>query len=587
MDLYQYEIIPSPANLEYTRVLNLAPGGPSDSLSGTLSNMSVSNPLPFEALSYVWGRNPSSETITCDGKPIQITTSVAVALRHLRLATRYRAIWVDQVCINQKDLIERSQQVRHMNSIYQRASKVLVWLGEDPNGDSNKAFALIRSLAVISQDRLLLQQFQTKQLEGDLDWFPPNYWVSLGELFKQPWFDRKWILQEIGTDAPSELLWGDTCLDWAHVSKAAALLKDHGYALRRKYDLLVWKPWYMDRLFSPSSYGSKTLNFTYELHRARWQLSSDPRDHIFALLGHPAAREADGTRIMEADYAKSVEDVYHELAVRMLRGDSLMILNTVQHETLQSATERHNLPTWVPQWDSQKSLHNLLGDDTCVYRPSQRILPKVEFLESNRVLVLEGLIIDTVGTTTNTFDTSDVTLTSLTLAKVWESQPECEGGEFTTMEKYRNGEPALFAFLETISAIKKRKAEAPIPEPQRLADGADFLVKAFGTTHIIGRDVHNMSRTGDCYKWMERASGGAKCRRFARGLEGYYALCPPAAAPGDKLCLLLGGQTLFCLRPAGDSYLFLGECYVHGVMDGEALNLREDSQLKWTTFMIR
>lgn len=93
----------------------------------------------------------------------------------------------------------------------------------------------------------------------------------------------------------------------------------------------------MDGLFSPSSYESKALNFTYELHRARWQLASDPRDHIFALLGHPAALEGpDGARVIEANYTKPAKDVYHDLAVRMLqKGDSLMILNTVQHEALQ------------------------------------------------------------------------------------------------------------------------------------------------------------------------------------------------------------------------------------------------------------
>jgi hypothetical protein len=27
----------------------------------------------------------------------------------------------------------------------------------------------------------------------------------------------------------------------------------------------------------------------------------------------------------------------------------------------------------------------------------------------------------------------------------------------------------------------------------------------------------------------------------------------------------------FCLRPWGDRYLLVGECYVHGVMNGEAV----------------
>jgi hypothetical protein len=94
----------------------------------------------------------------------------------------------------------------------------------------------------------------------------------------------------------------------------------------------------MDKLFSPNSYKLKALNFTYELHRARWQLASDPRDHVFALLGHPSVEEGlNGDREIEADYMKSVEQVYHELAVHMLRKrDSLMILNVTQHGTVES-----------------------------------------------------------------------------------------------------------------------------------------------------------------------------------------------------------------------------------------------------------
>ena len=72
-----------------------------------------------------------------------------------------------------------------MNSIYQKASKVLVWLGEDQDEHADQAFALIKSLAAISQDPLLLKQFKEKQ--SNLDWFPSEYWISLCDLFKQPW----------------------------------------------------------------------------------------------------------------------------------------------------------------------------------------------------------------------------------------------------------------------------------------------------------------------------------------------------------------------------------------------------------------
>ena len=184
-ELYQYELIPHPDYLETTRVLTLSPGNWTDPLSGALTTMSTIDPGPFEALSYVWGRHHSWDTIAVDGKLVKLTTTLAVMLRRLRHPDQPRVIWADQICINQEDLIERSQQVRHMNSVYQKASRVLVWLGDDTTGHAEKAFDLIRSLTAISQDTLLLKQFKEKQ--ASFDWFPDEYWVSLSELFRQPW----------------------------------------------------------------------------------------------------------------------------------------------------------------------------------------------------------------------------------------------------------------------------------------------------------------------------------------------------------------------------------------------------------------
>jgi len=35
---------------------------------------------------------------------------------------------------------------------------------------------------------------------------------------------------------------------------------------------------------------------------------------------------------------------------------------------------------------------------------------------------------------------------------------------------------------------------------------------------------------------------------------------------------------LYVLRPEGDHYLFAGECYIHGLMDGEAMRWLEDGR---------
>jgi hypothetical protein len=38
-------------------------------------------------------------------------------------------IWIDSVCINQADAVEKSQQVSQMDQIYHGAARVTAWLG--------------------------------------------------------------------------------------------------------------------------------------------------------------------------------------------------------------------------------------------------------------------------------------------------------------------------------------------------------------------------------------------------------------------------------------------------------------------------
>jgi hypothetical protein len=185
MDEYQYNDFSDEETEDTTRVLTLFPGTASDPLTGSLKSLTVSNPKYFEALSYAWGKTTSYESMKCDDKALNVTASLATALRKLRYTDRPRVIWVDQICINQKNLVERSQQVVHMNSIYTKASKIIVWLGIDTGGNAEKAFALITSLAAIKRDKLLLEAF--KETQNSEQWFSPEHWNSFGALFKVPW----------------------------------------------------------------------------------------------------------------------------------------------------------------------------------------------------------------------------------------------------------------------------------------------------------------------------------------------------------------------------------------------------------------
>jgi Heterokaryon incompatibility protein (HET) len=101
---------------------------------------SIDKPHSYEALSYVWGFLSSSESLRCDGKSISITPNLRDALRKLRLVDRHRALWVDQICINQSDKDEKSSQVA-------LAEQVIAWLGPNPDGLRNLAYAFLVGIA--------------------------------------------------------------------------------------------------------------------------------------------------------------------------------------------------------------------------------------------------------------------------------------------------------------------------------------------------------------------------------------------------------------------------------------------------------
>jgi hypothetical protein len=57
--------------------------------------------------------------------------------------------------------------------------------------------------------------------------------------------------------------------------------------------------------------------------------------------------------------------------------------------------------------------------------------------------------------------------------------------------------------------------------------------------------------------------------------RGYLGLGQEGFRPGDIVCILSGGEVPFLLRQLRpqhpEAFHFLGECYVHGVMDGEEI----------------
>lgn len=129
----------------------------------------------YEALSYVWGSQCETHTITVNGCDLHVTRNLYTALVHLRDNQLERILWIDAICINQEDDDEKSEQIPLMRSIYAQADRVVVWLGEAMR-DGDDALKIIQRLAG----------------ESSL-WRQGSFDPCCLRLLRRDWFQRTWV----------------------------------------------------------------------------------------------------------------------------------------------------------------------------------------------------------------------------------------------------------------------------------------------------------------------------------------------------------------------------------------------------------
>ena len=115
-------------------------------------------------------------------------------------------------------------------------------------------------------------------------------------------------------------------------------------------------------------------------------------------------------------------------------------------------------------------------------------------------------------------------------------------------------------------------AESLVPAPSYLLEFQD--VKNTLATFLDSPDIDTTAlvlESGvECF--FAQVYGSYTGRSFFTTEEGYIGLAPQAAKPGDQICVLIGCNSPVVLRSNGiEQYQVVGECYMDGFMNGEAL----------------
>jgi hypothetical protein len=194
---YQWQ--PLDSTRREIRVLDLDAGAEESLLRGCLRHVSM-NALrkpQYETVSYAWGERTLVETILIGDKTMSIPASAASALRCMRLPEQNRTLWIDCICIDQDDNLEKGQQVRLMADIYTSSICTLAFIGND-EALGQRAFHGMTSLCntlgkecLENPERGRISRRRLQVLHDDLDW------TAIRGILSMPYFGQVSMLFHI------------------------------------------------------------------------------------------------------------------------------------------------------------------------------------------------------------------------------------------------------------------------------------------------------------------------------------------------------------------------------------------------------
>ena len=647
----------------------------------------------YEALSYHWGSGPAIKPVYLEGqellpktnfndlavlkmivpdcrkgKRFYVRSNLDKALRHLRDHTETVILWVDAICINQDDKVEKPAQIAKMKHIYNKAYNVCIWLGdgkgEEGKEDRSKDFYAAMEF---SQEVIKLQD-----LEGlSQDSRKTKSWSNLLDLTRCSWFSRRWVIQELALARQATIHFGNINVPWQEFADAIGLFALNYHRIRALFrqssDEKIFRNYKNfneleplgakvlvdaitntfrrsvdDSLFEPVS-DLETLISSLAFFE-----SSDPRDTIFAVLN--IARESllpdtpgeNAVKPPHLDYEENILEVYTDFLEWVVYSTSSLDMICRQW----ALPERNNpggrknptplimLPSWiqiVPRGFQEQSFNGRINGDSIVgkagrrrYNASYGKKPDVRFAQRWRLIPNERVSrvnsapvylgahndhrreTDTCGPPGRTSLSHRLHVKGLEISAVtWTSSPisggvitkECleKGGLKKSEEGLRKVPDKLWRTL-----VADRNAEGGIPPPWYHRAALYCMARSDNNGHISTRELLDGGPSADgelphvLAEYLKRVQAITWNRTFIEGtpqthnLEPLYGLGPPETEKGDCVCVLFGCSVPCILRPHtckhGAKYFeFVGEAYIYGSMDGEAIAMLSEETIKAKT----
>ena len=363
------------SNGKEIRLLSIRPPTNHDTLiECDLQVFDLDKAPPFNALSYVWGDPTITKDIWLCGLPRPITINLFAALEKLRHKVDITWLWIDALCINQSNAPEKNSQIPMMRHIFRRAHRVISWFGAAEE-DSGLAISLIERWAdaILSTSPSLETWPNVTAMRSAVAEisrpFDKEDWVALGTVFRNAYWGRVWIIQEVLLAENCVILLGDYELPFGKVKWCyRAWLSGHLRLpqLDQLFRSVIWDdgnaPVYSlmrfvldwedagtkapDARIVRVTKGYKVEWLPFILKRASALLATDARDKIYALLGLLDVEELP----IPVHYDSTIEEAYTKATWGLIDGSGRLDILAFAGTGSLNDTPNLSLPSWVPDF---------------------------------------------------------------------------------------------------------------------------------------------------------------------------------------------------------------------------------------------
>jgi hypothetical protein len=583
------------------RLLLLHRRHPDDHVRCSLIETPLNEAPKFEAMSYTWGGQDSDFKVILDDKAISVTANAFNLLRDLSSYLFPRLLWIDSICIDQENTDEKTRQVRLMGEIYRSASLVTVWLSTGRARQSAleeyaNSIDAIMVLDLVKELQLLgLSQSSNLSLYRRLSAQRRTpRWEALMKMLEHTWFERTWIVQEVVLASNIRVLYGRVGIDWQSFADSLTKIMEIAPNLPE---------WTSDFRVRTQSRAFKLFNLT-QIQRCRRDhqrndktsfvgiacatrrfQARDARDKVFGIQGLCGKGSQDWTL---PDYSKNLPDVYIDAALRIIHEEG--IPRTISNAGIgyfnDSTPGLKSLPSWVPDWSRASFCANLAYWSPDLDYKAGGSADSTAHILLEKTLHLSGYFLDAIeelapqhNVFTSGVDTWNINQIRNVIGAHTASRNLILNSPYTTFPYAYTQEPesveeVLWRLLVGNRTFKER------PAPSSLVQGyLHYLQSMKNVEEVIAQDRNppateeQILAHSSASEYGQLTMRGWAGRRVCVTRKGYVGLVPPLTMIGDVIVIIVGAQTPFVLRAAGTkrSKQLVGECYVHGVMDGEAL----------------